>query len=131
MKLTLGERFTIYRMRSGLTKKVLAEKAFPGLAAPQMKIQKIENSSQIPSDEEAKAIASALGITVSDLIGVAPDERVNGRIHVPEKTLTAIPKLRVYLKVLISMADLQDDVLLKTTISSMCRELREEERRTN
>jgi len=44
MKLTIGEQIMIHRLRANMNQKEFARLAFPDLAAPHMKVQKIEGA---------------------------------------------------------------------------------------
>jgi transcriptional regulator with XRE-family HTH domain len=129
MILTIGEQIMIYRTRAGLTKKELAEQAFPDLAAPQMKVQKIEQGRQVPTREDIEIIAAILSLSNNELDGLQASvdvtENANKENQISDKAIEAIPKIKAYLKVINSMAEFGDKNLLKDTIANMLRSDRE------
>jgi transcriptional regulator with XRE-family HTH domain len=122
MKLTVGERIMVHRIRADITKKELGERAFPDLQAPQMKIQKIEQDRQAPTVQDINAIAKALGLNSKELDGLSSEVEPQKGFALSEKTLALIPKIKTYLKIIDTMAELGDFNLLKATVESMCKD---------
>jgi len=121
MKLSIGELIMIHRTRKGISKKELAKQAFPDLSAPGIKLKKIEQGMQDPTQEEIARIANILGLDENDLHD--PQMFCNATkdgIFVSEKTLKHMSRIGDYLRLISSMAELGKDNLIKTTIETMC-----------
>ena len=54
LRLTVGERIMIMRIRKGMSKQDLGAVAFPDLSAPHVKLKKLETGFQLLTEEEVR-----------------------------------------------------------------------------
>ncbi|MFA5409833.1 MAG: helix-turn-helix transcriptional regulator [Bacilli bacterium] len=122
MKLTIGEQIMIHRLRANMNQKEFARLAFPDLAAPHMKVQKIEGGRQTPTAEDLASIARVLSLTPGELhnMEVTVEVAQHSGTQISEKVLKVVPKIRTYLAAMNAMADLPDESAIKFVIARMC-----------
>lgn len=118
MKLTIGETIMILRIRKGMQKQELGKIAFPKMLAPQVKLKKIENGSQAPTDEDLKAIADGLGIQVKDILH--QDEQVPDGVRIHPRIFEIAPRLKHYIDILNSCAEIDRPVFVSVAIEELC-----------
>lgn len=75
----IGNRIKKIRTEKGLTQKEMAELA----KIPYSTYSNYENNNRVPRMGQIRNIASVLGVTIHDLLGIAPDDSLNMNINFP------------------------------------------------
>ena len=118
LRLTVGERIMIMRIRKGMSKQDLGAVAFPDLSAPHIKLKKLETGFQPPTEEEVRQIAKALDVSEGMLLGIEPTTA--GGMAVSNKIIDAVPALGNYIGIFNQLATLGKFDMMLDVLTSMC-----------
>lgn len=113
MKLSIGEKIMVLRSRKRMQKQELGNQAFGNLIAPNVKIKKIEQGTQIPSQKDIQAIAKTLGVPIADIVG-------DNDVYIEPLVLEVAPSLRYYIGMMNDAARMNRPKFIKTVIEEMC-----------
>ena len=119
LRLTVGERIMIMRIRKGMSKQDLGAVAFPDLSAPHIKLKKLETGFQPPTEEEVRQIAKALDVSEGMLFGIEPTA-VGAGMAVSNKIIDAVPALGNYIGIFNQLAALGKFDMMLDVLTSMC-----------
>jgi hypothetical protein len=97
MRLSIGEKLMVLRKRAGMTLCEVGEAAFPELRAAHIKVKKLEDGTQLPSDEELERLAKVLRANIQELVQPGTLHPENGGYFVSHEVFEMFPKLREYL----------------------------------
>jgi transcriptional regulator with XRE-family HTH domain len=119
VKLTIGQCVLLARHKAGLTHKEIGERVWPHLAAPHVKIKKIEHDKVVPTDEELLRLAQELGTTVGNLKGVETEPSEDTRAYLTEEGLSLLPELQYIFKIINHAGNLPRDHFVYSALKSV------------
>jgi hypothetical protein len=102
MRLSIGEKLLVLRKRAGMSLCEVGEAAFPELKAAHIKVKKLEDGTQLPSDEEIERLSKVLRADIQQLVPPGTQHLENGGYYVSHEVFDMFPKLREYLDFLYS-----------------------------
>lgn len=116
MRLSIGEKLMVLRIRKGLSAKKLGEMVFEGLDHPNVKIHKIEAGTQKPKRKDLKTILECLDADENVIKGTK-------EVSINNKVIEAVPEFKPYVEIINQAAQIDDYELIRSTMKSFAQKL--------